>query len=281
MQNKILALAALSILALSPSFAQAEGKDGVAAIVNGEKITVKEMKQGYEDNAPIKEQVSFPKYYEKALDIYVNGKLLYQAAVADGVTETPEYARAVKAMKEDLARNMYIDKFAKKKVTESESKKLYKDYKKTFKDQKEAHAKHILVDTESEAKSIIAKLKKGEKFDDLAKKYSKDPVADLGYFTKNQMVPEFSNAVFAMKKGKFSQTPVKTQFGYHVILLEDIRDAEPQPYDKVKPGLQKMLYQNAVGELFKQVLDKAQVSKYSLDGEEIKDPVVMLGAPQK
>ena len=180
MQNKILALAALSILALSPSFAQAEGKDGVAAIVNGEKITVKEMKQGYEDNAPIKEQVSFPKYYEKALDIYVNGKLLYQAAVADGVTETPEYARAVKAMKEDLARNMYIDKFAKKKVTESETKKLYKDYKKTFKDQKEAHAKHILVDTESEAKSIIAKLKKGEKFDDLAKKYSKDPVADLG-----------------------------------------------------------------------------------------------------
>ena len=80
MQNKIIAVAALSLLVMNPLQANAEGKDGVAAVVNGEKITVKEMKQGYEDNAPIKEKVSFNDFYTKALDVYVNGKLLYQAA---------------------------------------------------------------------------------------------------------------------------------------------------------------------------------------------------------
>ena len=80
MQNKLLAAAALSLLVFAPNAARAEGKDGVAAVVNGEKITVAEMKQGYEDNAPIKEQVSFDVFYDKALDVYVNGKLLYLAA---------------------------------------------------------------------------------------------------------------------------------------------------------------------------------------------------------
>ena len=74
MQNKIIAVAALSLLVMNPLLANAEGKDGVAAVVNGEKITVKEMKQGYEDNAPIKEKVSFNDFYTKALDVYVNGK---------------------------------------------------------------------------------------------------------------------------------------------------------------------------------------------------------------
>ena len=75
MQNKLIAAAALSLLVLAPNAARAEGKDGVAAVVNGEEITVEEMKQGYEDNTPIKEQVSFDVFYDKALDVYVNGKL--------------------------------------------------------------------------------------------------------------------------------------------------------------------------------------------------------------
>lgn len=275
MQKKLFAAFALSLAFFSPKFVFAEGNDGVAAVVNGENITVSEMKQGYEDNTPIKEQVSFDVFYEKALDVYVNGKLLYQAAEEAGILDTPEYKRNVQTAKEELARKFYLQKKVDEKVSDDDIKKLYDEYKSTFKSEKEIKAKHILVDSESKAKEVIAKLKKGQKFDDLAKEYSLDKTVDLGYFTRNMMVPEFSNAAFAMKKGKYSSSPVKTQFGYHVILVEDIRDAKPLPLKQVKSQLKGMLSQDAVAQVFKELYDTAKITKYSLDGKEIKDPVLM------
>lgn len=279
MQNKLIATAFLSLLALNPALAQAEGKDGVAAVVNGEEITIEEMKQGYKDNKPINSQIKFEQFYDKALDIYVNGKLLYQAAEESGVMKDSVYERSVNAAKEEIARKMYLEKMVDEKVSDSDIKKLYNEYKSTFKSEKEVKAKHILVEDESTAKNIIAKLKKGEKFDDLAKEYSKDSAVDLGYFTRNMMVPEFSDAAFALKKGSYSQKPVKTQFGYHVILVEDSRNAKPLPLETVKPQLKAMLSQNAVADVFKDIYEKAKVTKYSLDGKEIKDPVVMPKTP--
>ena len=174
MRNKYVAAAALSLLMMNPFNAGAAGKNGVAAVVNGEKITVAEMKQGYEDNRQIKEKVSFDDFYEKALEIYVNGKLLYQAAVAADVLETPEYKRAVDQAKEEIARKVYLEQKVDKKVTDKAVKDLYNKYKSEFKSQKEIHAKHILVEDEGTAKKVIAELGKGKKFDDLAKQYSKD-----------------------------------------------------------------------------------------------------------
>ena len=104
MQNKIIAAAALSLLVLNPGNVYAEGKGGVAAVVNGEKITVKEMREGYNDNPPIKARVSFDDFYAKALDVYVNGKLLYQAAEAADITDTPEYKKQLKNAQEEIAR---------------------------------------------------------------------------------------------------------------------------------------------------------------------------------
>ena len=169
MRNKYVAAAALSLLMMNPFNAGAAGKNGVAAVVNGEKITVAEMKQGYEDNRQIKEKVSFDDFYEKALEIYVNGKLLYQAAVAADVLETPEYKRAVDQAKEEIARKVYLEQKVDKKVTDKAVKDLYNKYKSEFKSQKEIHAKHILVEDEGTAKKVIAELGKGKKFDDLAK----------------------------------------------------------------------------------------------------------------
>ena len=274
MQNKLIAAAALSLLVLNPANVFAEGKNGVAAVVNGEKITVKEMRQGYNDNTPIKERVSFDDFYTKALDVYVNGKLLYQAAEEADVMDSDQYDRLVQNAKEEIARKLYLEQKKKKKVNDKAVDKVYKEYKDTFKGEKEVKAKHILVDSESKAKDVIAQLKKGKDFDDLAKKYSKEP-AELGYFTKRMMVPEFGEAAFALKKGKFSQTPVKTQYGYHVILVEDIRDAQPRPLKEVKPQLEGLLTQQAIGEVFADLYKQAEITKYDLKGKEIKDPVVM------
>ncbi len=168
--------------------------------------------------------------------------------------------------KEDIARKIYLEQQVDKKISKEQINKVYDEYKKSFKSEKEIKAKHILVDNEAKANEVIAKLKKGGDFDKLAKEYSKEP-ADLGYFTKGIMVPEFGNAAFAMKKGEYSKKPVKTQFGYHVIKVEDIRDAKPQPLKKIEPQLKAMMTQSAIASVLDDVNANAKITKYGLDGK--------------
>lgn len=271
MQKKCLAVAVAALLVSVSLDARAEGKNGVAAVVNGEKITVAEMKQGYEANPQVKNQVTFKEFYEKTLDIFVNGKMLYQAAEGEKVTETPEYRRQLDVAKEEIARKIYLEKKVNARVTDSAVKKLYDDYKKNFKSEKEMRAKHILVDSDAKAKEVIAKLQKGGNFDTLAKEYSKEP-AELGYFTKSMMVPEFGDAAFAMKKGEYSKTPVKTQFGYHVIMVEDIRDAKPLALKDVEPQLKGLLTQQAIAEVLASLAKNAKIERYDWDGKTLPAP---------
>ena len=178
MKNNYLALALVSAAVLS-SNAYAEGKNGVAAVVNGEEITVAEVKKGYDENPQIKAKVPFDEFYGKALDIYVNGKLIYQAAVEDGIMDTQAYKDQLKTAQEDVARKVYLEKRVKAEITDADINKAYNEYKSKFKPQKEVKARHILVSSEAQAKDIIAQLKKGAKFNDLGKKYSKDNSVDL------------------------------------------------------------------------------------------------------
>ena len=104
----------------------------------------------------------------------------------------------------------------------------------------------------------------------LAQKHSKDQV-DLGYFTKEMMVPEFSEAAFKMNKGEYSKKPVKTQFGYHVILVEDVRASKPLTLAEVEPQLKNMVTQQAIANIFEELRNNAKVEKYTLEGELIAD----------
>ena len=131
-------------------------------------------------------------------------------------------------------------------------------------------ARHILVDNENVANDIIARLKKGEKFDELARKYSKEKRADLGYFTKDMMVPAFGDAAFSMKKGQFSQKPIKTQFGYHIIIVDDVRDTKPLSYKDAEGQLKGVVAQEAMKSLMSEMNKNAKVEKYSLDGKVVK-----------
>ena len=249
----------------------AERNNGVAAVVNGEQITVAEVKEAYEGTPQIKTQVSFEEFYNRALEVMINSKLALQAATAANVQASAEYQKELAVMQDDLARKVYIDQQLTKKVTDEEVKKVYDEYVANFKSEKEVKAKHILVDTEDLAKEIIEKLnKKSAKFDDLAKQYSKAP-ADLGYFTVEAMGPEFSEAAFAMKKGTFSQKPVKTEFGYHVILVEDIRDSKPLAFEAVAEQIKGNLSQQAVGQIVAELHQNAQIEKFDLKGKKIVD----------
>lgn len=240
---------------------------GIAAKVNGEVITVNDLKQSYADHPQIKDRVPFEEFYAKTLDVFVNSKLVYQAAQAARIEETPEYQRQLVTAREDLARKLYLEKKVDEKVTDEAVKKLYNDYTSKFESQKEISAKHILVESEDKAKEVISKLNKGEKFDKLAQEYSRDQAVDLGYFTKDMMVPEFSDVAFNMKKGEYTKTPVKTEFGYHVILVEDARASKPLELKEIEPQLKNMVSQQAIGEIFEDLRNSAKIERFGLDGK--------------
>ncbi len=269
MNKKFVALTIMGLAFVCSGNVKAEGKNGVAATVNGKDIKVSEVKLAYDTTPSVNQKTSFDEFYEKALDVFVDGEVVYQAAVAAKVTESPEYKTQLNVIKADLARKIYLEKEVKAKIDDKAVKKLYDDYTKTFKGEKEVKAKHILVNSEATAKEVIEKLNKDGNFDKLAKEYSKEP-AELGYFTKEVMVPEFAGAAFALKKGEFTKKPVKTQFGYHVILVEDIRDAKPQPLKNIEPQLKAMLAQKSMGDVVRGLQSKAKIVKYDLKGEEIK-----------
>jgi len=276
MKKYLLAASAVVVVAAAVAYSfrvNAEKDEGVAARVNGEVISVEEIRKGYTDNPQIAAQLPFDQFYPKALDIYINGKLMYQAAEKANVQDTAEYKAQLKTAQEDLARKVYIDQVIAQKVTNEAVKQAYEnEYLKEFESKKEVNAKHILVADEKTAKEVIRKLNKGADFEKLAKEYSMDQAVDLGYFTAEIMVPEFSNAAFAMKKGTYSKTPVKTQFGYHVIKVEDFRDSKPLELKEVEPQIRNMLSQQAVAETFDNLYQTGDIVKYDLDGKEIPMP---------
>lgn len=247
----------------------AEKNNGVAAIVNGETVAVSEIKDVYDKNPQIQAQVSFEDFYNQAIDVAVNGKLALQAATAAKVQESDAYKKQMAEMQDEVARQVYMEQRVNERVTDEAIQKVYDEYVSKFESEKEIKAKHILVATEDEAKDIIAKLDAKEaSFDELARKYSKDQ-SDLGYFTAKAMVPEFSSAAFALKKGEFSKAPVKTEFGYHVILVEDVRDTKPLPLDEVREQIRHNLSQQAVADIIKELNDNAKVEKFDLKGKKI------------
>lgn len=265
----VVVVAVASFVSFKVYNANAGANKGIAAKINSETIYINDLKQSYADHPQIKDKVPFEDFYAKTLDVFVNSKLVYQAAKQAKIEETPEFARQLVTAKEDLARKLYLEKQVAEKVTDEEIKKLYDEYTSKFESQKEVKAKHILVDSEATANEVISKLKKGEDFLKLAKEYSKDQVADLGYFTAEMMVPEFSNAAFAMNKGEYSKKPVKTEFGYHVILVDDARASKPLELKDVEPQLKNMVTQKVVAEIFDNLRNSAKIERYTLEGEVI------------
>jgi len=162
-----------------------------------------------------------------------------------------------------LVRAYVTDWIKKNPVPDAELRKEYDAIKAQMGD-KEYKVKHILVEKEDEAKDVIAQLQKGGKFDDLAKARSKDPGSkdkggDLDWNAPGGFVKPFSDAMIATPKGKFTATPVQTQFGYHVIMVEDVRDAKVPSFEEVKPQLQQRVQAAHLDKYFKELRAKGGV----------------------
>jgi peptidyl-prolyl cis-trans isomerase C len=252
-------LPALILLALSP-LAQAQTPAPAAAapaadaskplaVVNGKEIPAlygelvkREMAQG---------QPASPQLDARVRDSLVNLELLSRAALDKGLDKEAHLAAMLDIRRKDMLAKAYLEDYVKAHpVTDAEIQAMY-DKAKAEPMEPEYHARHILVKTEAEAKKIIAELGKKAKFEDLAKKYSKDPGSaknggELDWSDRRAFVPEFSDALASLKKGETTKTPVKTQFGYHIIRLEDTRSPKLPPLDTVRGEIAKQLQQTRV-----------------------------------
>lgn len=193
----------------------------------------------------------------------INREILMQEADKRGITNSPEVKNQVDIARQSIAIRALVQDYLKKNpVSDADIKAEYDKFK-TQAGDKEYHARHILVDKEDEAKAIIAKLKAGAKFEDLAKQ-SKDPGSaahggDLDWASPASFVKPFSDAMVALKKGEFTETPVKTQYGYHVIKLEDVRAAKIPTLEEVKPQIAESLQQKKLQAFQQELHSKAKI----------------------
>jgi peptidyl-prolyl cis-trans isomerase C len=219
------------------------------AVVNGKEIPAlygdlvkREMAQGQPDS---------PQLDARVRESLVNLELLSRAALDKGLDKEPHLAAALEIRRQDQLAKAYLEDYVKAHpVTDAEIQAAY-DKAKAGPIEPEYHARHILVKTEAEAKKLIADLGKKAKFEDLAKKYSKDPGSAknggaLDWSDRRAFVQEFSDALAGLKKGETTKTPVKTQFGYHVIRLDDTRQPKMPPLDAVRGEIVKQLQQQRI-----------------------------------
>ncbi|KAA0574004.1 peptidylprolyl isomerase [Azospirillum sp. B21] len=245
--------------------------DPVVARVNGEELHKSDVSRMVSQLPPQVQQMPIEMIYPAVIDQLVSGKLVSSAGYKAGLADSAEVKDEIKRAEERAVQRAYIQKEIKARITPDTMQKAYQDFLKENPAQEEVKAAHILVEKEDEAKAIIAQLKKGGDFAKLAKEKSKDAAAaaqggDLGYFTKDAMVEPFANAAFAMKPGEISKEPVKTQFGYHIIKVEDKR-TQPQPtLDEVKPQLEQTLSKDIVTALVEELRGKATIETFQLDG---------------
>lgn len=248
---------------------------GTVVTVNGKNITDNEITeilmqgtQGRFNQLPKEKQDELSK---RVIDGLISQELIYADAKKEGILKSTEYKKELEKVMErvkvQLASKVWEKhQFDKVKVSQKDVKSYYKTHPEEFSEKKKVRASHILVKTEEEAKEIIKELSglKGgalnAKFAQLAKSKSTGPSGpkggDLGFFAEGKMVPSFNDAAFSMKKGEITKTPVKSQFGYHVILITDKQEAKTFSFDEVKSFIEQKLKVEAFKEHMKAKMDE-------------------------
>jgi peptidyl-prolyl cis-trans isomerase C len=255
------ALIALIATLAAPAFAQT---DPVVAKVNGTEIRQSDLTAAEEDigpNLPPTMQGDAKRDY---LITYVTDMIiLAKAAEARKLGDGADFKRKVDIARNKLLMEALLGAEAKTAVTDAAMRKVYEEATKAIGEEKEVRARHVLVEKEDEAKAILADLKKGGDFVVIAKEKSKDPGSkdnggDLGYFTKDQMVPEFAEAAFKLDKDQLSD-PIKTQFGWHVIKVEDKRSRQAPEFEKVKDQVEQYVVRKAQSDLVTKLRSEAKI----------------------
>ena len=249
-------------LATLPMAASAQSDDPLVATVNGKEIHRSEVLEAAR-SLPAQYQSQIQQLFPMLVERMVDFRLLSEAAGAAGMAKDEEVKRRLAKLQDDVMREVYIQRQIDKRVDDAALRKRYDEFLAANPAKPELHARHILVEDEAAAKALIVKLDGGADFAELAKESSTGPSAprggDLGYFTADQMVPEFSEQAFKLEDGQHSKAPVKTQFGWHVIKVEGRRDSTPPAFEGMKQQLREELSREAVSTVLSDLRSGAKV----------------------
>jgi peptidyl-prolyl cis-trans isomerase C len=258
----------------SSSEAPPSASDPVVARVNGVDIRQSDLALAEEDLGADMQAVPPEAKREHLISYVADIIMVAQAADKKNLADNPDFKRRLAFLRNKLLMGYELQQEAKTALTDQALHQTYDEAVKSMAGQEEVRARHILVQGEDEAKAILEQLKKGADFATLAKEKSKDPGAadggDLGYFTKDQMVPEFADVAFKMYPGQLSN-PVKTQFGWHVIKLEDKRTKQPPEFEKVKDQIEAYLARKAQTDFIAKLRQSAKVERLDKAAEQKKN----------
>jgi peptidyl-prolyl cis-trans isomerase C len=245
--------------------------DPVIARVNGAVIHRSDFEAAERTLPPQAQKLPLATVYPILLEQLVDGELIAEAGRKEDLQKDPEIVRALKRDEDHLIEHTYLTRAIQAAATEDALKAKYQEYLKDHPPQEEVRASHILVKTKEEAQDIIAQLDKGADFAELAKKYSTDPGGksggDLGFFAKKEMVPAFADAAFALKVGTYTKTPVKTEFGWHVIKLVARRPGKQPSFAEARPQLEQMIARDVINARVKELRSTAKIETFDLEGK--------------
>jgi len=254
---------------------QPEIKPGnpVVAKLGKTDITRQDVLESVQNFPPQMRQLPLNQLFPLAVDQVLNAKIIEKKTEGVNLDSDPEVKKQLAAAKDQIVRTVYLQKQISKNLTDDRVKKAYDEYVATFEKVEEVKAAHILVEDEATAKEVVTKLIETGDFAGLAKEYSKDSTAEnggtLGYFTKTDVVKEFGDSAFSMEPGTYTKDPVKSEFGYHIIQVQDKRLREPAPMEEVKPFLEADLRRVVLEEIIAGWRDAETIERFDINGDAI------------
>lgn len=246
----------------------------VVAVVEGEEIKRSDVFTFIGSLPEQVRQMPIQNLFPLALEQVINNRVISEKAKSSQLEADPEVEKMFTQAKGQIIRNVFVERQVTAEVSQKKLLKEYEALLTQLEDVQETHARHILVDSEEKAKEVVGKLDGGAKFEDLVNEYSTGPSkesgGDLGYFAKNEMVPEFGDAAFALDVGNYTKNPIKTQFGWHIIKVEDRRKRPEPKFEDVKLQLEQQLRQQILADLLQKWQKDAKIKKFDMNGEPVK-----------
>ena len=253
----------VAALVIASSATAQDTEDKVVATIDGNPVYASQLALAEAEMGSQFQRLPEDQRRAAVLSALIDIKLMAKQAEEAGVPETEDFKKKLQFLRDRTLHNEYFRTQVVEALTEDEVRARYEKEIAAMPAEQEIRARHILVDSEEQAKAIIAELDAGKDFVELAKEKSTGPSGeqggDLGYFTRGRMVPEFEEAAFALEPGTYTKEPVKTEFGWHVIEVEDKRDAAPPTYEQVADQIQRLMMQEKYLALLQAAHESADV----------------------
>ncbi|MEO1106065.1 MAG: peptidylprolyl isomerase [Pseudomonadota bacterium] len=265
MFKRLLGAAAIAASFALPAVAQ-EGDNPVLATVNGEEITAADVAFAVDTLGNALERVPAGQRPQMVLDLMIDMQLLAEAAEKAGFSDDPVVERRVEYYRTQTLRDLYMEQLIEEQVTDEAIRARYDREAAELGPSKEVSARHILVDEEDKAKELIAEIEGGGDFAEIAEANSKDPGSasrggSLGFFRQGQMVPPFEEAAFALEPGEMTSEPVQSQFGYHIIKVDEVRDVPVPAFEQVAESVRELMIREAFVNEVARLKETAEIEK--------------------